>query len=124
MKNQKKLSIVINKFPKILYMLALSLQDENVDYILDASGFSDPISLFSVAHPDNVMLNLNLTSKQAIELASLNLQEDMDIKKAMITGSSQAYYISLCSSFCSSYVIDKSLNPELIPAAISEQQAN
>lgn len=124
MKNQKKLSVVINEFPKILYMLTLSLRDENVDYILDASGFSDPVSLLRVAHPHHVMLNLSLPANQAIELTSLNMQEDMDIDKGMITSSSKAYYISLCNSFCSSYMIDSSQDIEAIPRAISKQQAN
>ena len=63
-------------------------------------------------------------AEQAIELTNLNLQEDMDIDKGMITSSSKAYYISLCNSFCSSYVIDNSQDIEAIPRAISKQQAN
>ena len=124
MKNQKKLSVVINKFPKILYMLTLSLQDENVDFILDASGFSDPVSLLSVAHPDSLLFNISLPAARAIELASMNLQEGIEVKKGMITTSGKSYYMSLCSTFSSSYIIDSSLELELIPRVISQQQAN
>jgi DNA-binding NarL/FixJ family response regulator len=123
MKNQKKLS-VINKFPKILYMLTLSLKDENVDFILDASEFAQPVSLLRVTPPDYLMLNLNLPSAQAIELTNRSLQEDMEIRKGMITKSTSAYYISLCSTFSSSYIFDNSLDLALMPAAISMQQAN
>jgi len=125
MKNQRKESaVIINKFPKILYMLTLWLRDENVDYILDASRFSDPVSLFRAANPGHVMLNVGLPAKQAIELTSRNLKEDVEINKAMITSSSKAYYISLCNSFCSSYVIDKSVDMESIPGMLAKQQAN
>jgi DNA-binding NarL/FixJ family response regulator len=123
MKNQKKLN-VINKFPKILYMLTLSLKDENVDFILDASEFAQPVSLLRVTPPDYLMLNLNLPSAQAIELTNRNLQEDMEIRKGMITKSTSAYYISLCSTFSTSYVFDNSLDLASMPAAISKQQAN
>lgn len=124
MKNQKKICVIINEFPKILYMLTLSLKDENVDFILDACRFPNPVSLLRVAHPDNLMLNLALPAKQAVELTSRALQEGMEINKGMITSNATAYYMSLCSTFRSSYVVDNCMDLELIPAEISRQQAN
>ena len=124
MKNQKKLMVIINKFPKILYMITKTLRDENVDFILDASDYPQPVSLLRVAFPDHLLLNVGLPAKQAIELIGENLGDSMDIKKGMITGNPQAYYMSLCSTFNSNYAIDKYLDLELIPEAISKQQLN
>jgi hypothetical protein len=124
MKNQKKLIVIINKFPKILYMITKTLRDENVDFILDASDYPQPVSLLRVAFPDHLLLNLKLHAKQAIELIGENLADSMDIKKGMITGNPKAYYMSLCSTFSSNYAIENYLDLELIPDAISKQQLN
>jgi predicted nucleotide-binding protein (sugar kinase/HSP70/actin superfamily) len=124
MKNQKKLIVIISKFPKILYMITKTLRDETVDFILDASKFSQPVSLLRITNPDNLLLNLGLSSGQAIELVGKNMSESMQIKKGMIIGNPKAYYMSLCSTFISDYAIERNLDIELIPGAISKQQLN
>ena len=124
MKNQKKFIVIINKFPKILYMITKTLRDENVDFILDASSYPQPVSLLRIAFPDNLLLNLKLSSTQAIQLTGKNLSDSMEIRKGMITDNLKAYYMSLCSTFSSNYAIDKYLDLELIPDAISKQQLN
>ena len=124
MKNQKKLIVIINKFPKILYMITKTLRDENVDFILDASNYHQPVPLLRIACPDNLLLNLGLPAEQAIEITGKNMADGMEIKKGMITGNAKAYYMSLCSTFSSNYAIDKYLDLELIPDAISRQRLN
>ena len=124
MNNQKKFIVIINEFPKVLNTIATMLKDEKVDFILDASRYARPVSLLRVAQPDNVLLKLNLSSKQAIELTGKNLSENMEMKKGMIVGNPHAYYMSLCSTFWTNYDIDHNLDIELIPEAISKQQLN
>ena len=124
MNNQKKFIVIINEFPKVLNTMTAMLRDEKVDFILDASGYALPVSLLRVAQPDNVLLKLNLSSKQAIELTGKNLSENMEMKKGMITGNPHAYYMSLCSTLWTNYNIGHDLDIELIPEAVSKQQLN
>lgn len=105
-------------------MITKTLRDENVDFILDASNYSQPVSLLSIACPDTLLLNIKLKAEQAIELEAKNLIDGIDVKKGMITTNPKAYYISLCSTFIPKYDIDKNMDPKLIPAAISKQRLN
>ncbi|HEY5408002.1 MAG TPA: hypothetical protein VIJ92_12990 [Ginsengibacter sp.] len=124
MNNQRKFIVIINEFPKVLNTITTMLRDDKVDFILDASRYAKPVSLLRVARPDNVLLKLNMSSKQAIQLTGKNLSENMEIKKGMITGNAKAYYMSLCSTFWTNYEIDEDLDFELIPAALAKQQLN
>ena len=124
MNNQKKFIVIISEFPKVLNTITTMLKDDKVDFILDASRYSRPVSLLRVAQPDNVLLRLNLSSKQAIQLTGKNLSENMEMTKGMITGNPKAYYMSLCSTFWNNYDIEENLDLELIPEAISRQQLN
>ncbi len=124
MNNQKKFIVIINEFPKVLNTITIMLRDEKVDFILDASRYARPVSLLRVAQPDNILLKLNLSSKQAIELTGKNLSENMEMKKGMIVGNPHAYYMSLCSTFWNKYNIDENLDIELIPQAVLKQQLN
>ncbi|MGZ4035253.1 MAG: hypothetical protein ACXVP4_10350 [Bacteroidia bacterium] len=105
-------------------MITKMLKDDKVDFILDASRYPKPISLLRIAFPDNLMLNLKLHVKQAIEMVGKNLSENMEMQRGMITASPKAYYMSLCSTFRSNYFIDNHLDLELIPDTISKQQLN
>jgi DNA-binding NarL/FixJ family response regulator len=124
MKNQKKLIVIINEFPKILYMITQTLKDETVDFILDASRYHQPVSLLRIAAPDNLLLNVGLPAEQAIKITGKNMEDGMDITKGMITSNAKAYYMSLCRTFSAVYAIDNSLDLELIPDAISKRQLN
>ena len=105
-------------------MITKTLRDEKVDFILDASNSSQPVSLLRIASPDNLILTMGLSREQSIELASENLQDGMEFKKGMITSNLRAYYVSLCGTFSSNYAIDKTLDFELIPGAVANQQLN
>jgi len=124
MNNQKKFIVIINEFPKVLNTITTMLRDEKVDFILDASRYARPVSLLRVAQPDNILLKLNLSSKQAIELTGKSLSENLEMKKGMITGNRHAYYMSLCSTLWTNYDINQNLDIELIPEAVSKQQLN
>lgn len=124
MNNQKKFIVIINEFPKVLNTITTMLRDEKVDFILDASRYARPVSLLRVAQPDNILLKLNLSSKQAIELTGNSLSENIEMKKGMITGNPHTYYMSLCSTLWSNYDINQNLDIELIPEAVSKQQLN
>ena len=124
MKSGKKIIEVINRFPKTLKNIKGMLSEENVDYILDASGYPQPVSLLAQVSPDMIVLNLKLTCNSAIDLASSNMQDSMDLKMGMITRNVRAFYISLCTTLDSAYFIDRSSTLELIPEIVSKQQLN
>ena len=100
------------------------ISEENVDYILDASGFSQPVSLLAQVSPDMLVLNLKLPGNAAINLVGSNMQDSMDLKMGMITSNARAFYISLCTTLDSAYFIDRSSTLELIPEIVSKQQLN
>src|SRR5258705_9743388 len=123
MKN-KKIIEVINQFPKTLKNIKGMISEENVDYILDASGYSQPVSLLAQVSPDMLVLNLKLPGNTAINLVGSNMQDSMDLKMGMITSNPRAFYISLCTTLDSAYFIDSSSILELIPEMLSKQQLN
>jgi len=83
------------------------LSEENVDYILDASGYSNPASLIMEVAPDSLLLNVKLSSNAAINLME-KICRQHGFKNGMITSNARAFYMSLCSTFTSEYLIDKS----------------
>ena len=123
MKN-KKIIEVINRFPQTLNNIKGMTSEENVDYILDASGYSKPVSLLVQVSPDMLVLNLKLPANAAINLVGSNMQDSMDLKMGMITSNPRAFYISLCTTLDSAYFIDSSSILELIPEIVSKQQLN
>ncbi|MEO8765364.1 MAG: hypothetical protein ABI416_13795 [Ginsengibacter sp.] len=124
MKSNKKYIVIINKFPKTLYTITETLKDENVDFIIDASDFLQPVDLLNIAHPDLLLLNLKLPSTEAIKLMGLEMQDNMYLNESMITSCLQAYYVSLCSTFYSNYKISNQQELESIPGEIAMQQLN
>ncbi len=124
MQNQKKTIVVINDFPKIIYEINPLLYHTNVDFILDASDYPKPLTLMTVACPDMLLLNLNLSKKSSCDFVSLQLQSNPEINKAMITSSAHLYYMSLCSTFKSDYFVGKGIDMELVPWLIERQQLN
>lgn len=124
MKKQKKLIVVINKFPTILYMITRMLQNEAEDYILDASQFEQPVSLLTITQPDELLLNLKLPRREALKLIEGDMQDNFEINQGMITSNSRAYYMDLCRSLSSHYFVDNFIELKLLPDAISKQQLN
>lgn len=124
MKNQKKLIVIINKFPTILYMITRMLRNEDEDYILDASQFPRPVSLLTITQPDELLLNLKLSRNEALKLIEGDMQNNFEINQGMITSNPGAYYMDLCRSFSSHYFLDNFIDLELIPDTISKQQLN
>ena len=123
MKN-KKIIEIINRFPKTLKNIKGMISEENVDYILDASGYSQPASLLAQVSPDLLVLNLKLPCNAAINLVGSNMQDSLDLKMGMITSDASAFYMSLCTTLDSAYFIDSSSILELIPEIVSKQQLN
>lgn len=124
MKNEKKSIVIINKFPTILYMITRMLNNENEDYILDASEFSQPVSLLIITQPDELLLNINLSTGEALKLIEKDMEDNLGINQGMITRNPRAYYMDLCRSLRSDYFVDKYMDLELIPEAVSKQQLN
>jgi len=124
MNNQKKLIVIINEFPASLSQLTDMLQDDRVDFILDASKFRKPVSLMRVAQPDCLLLNVHLTPKDAVILSGRSLSASAENKTAMITGNVSAYYMSLCNTFSGGYRIENGMDFEMIPGVVAKQQLN
>lgn len=124
MKNQKKTIEIINQFPAILYQLKMSLHCENVDFILDATNFHQPVSLLTIAEPDMLFLNVHAAKKTVIDIAGTEMQKNPDIKKTMITANPHAYYMSLCSTLGEHYSFPYPYHLEQLPGTISRQQLN
>jgi len=124
MKKRKKMVEITDEFSKILHNIKSTLKQENMDYILDASGHPDPLSLLTVAYPDMVLLNVNLPDNQAVDVTGTFMQENTEINLGMITCNPSAYYVSLCATFSREYSIDISADLQLIPGIITGQQLN
>ena len=125
MKNQAKVIQIIGEFPRILWRIKDILKSqENVDYILEASNYSQPVSLLNIVVPDILMLSIKLSGKDCIDLISTAMQNDSALALGIITSSHAAYYMSLCSTLGSQYRIDKSLSLESMAAGVSLQQLN
>lgn len=124
MRNHKKFIAIIDKFPKILYTITKELKNNNLDYILDATGYHQPIPLLNIVYPEMVMFNLKLPRKKAIQFMSETIHDSPEINRGMITNNAEAYYLSLCSTFSSRYFIDKSFDLDSILDSVSKQQLN
>ncbi|MEO7962114.1 MAG: hypothetical protein ABIR19_11235 [Ginsengibacter sp.] len=124
MKNNKKVIVIINEFPAILFMITKMVNKENEDYIIDASQFSKPVALLTITKPDELLLNVNLPAREALKFIERDMQENSGINQAMITSNPGAYYMNLCRSLGSFYVIDHHMDLKLMPEAISKQQLN
>jgi hypothetical protein len=123
MSKEKKVIEVINKFPVNLSNIKMMLDPEHTDHILDASLYSQPVSLIAVANPDILLLNLNLPAGSAIEIVGEHMQDNLEMKTGMITNNSGAFYMSLCRTLSSEYFIE-GLSLELVPGALSKKQLN
>jgi len=123
MKNQKVIEI-IDDFPPILYRLKQMMKNqENTDFILDASDYSKPIDLLKVTTPDIVLLNLR-PAKGCLDYLGKAMQDNADLEVGMITNNPKAYYMSLCSTLCEQYTIDKGIDLEFIPEGVARLQFN
>jgi DNA-binding NarL/FixJ family response regulator len=124
MKNEKKVIEIISEFPAILYSLKHRLKSqENLDYILDASNYSKPLALLNVSAPDILLLNLQ-QGNDCTDLVGREMQNNAAMGLGMITRDPTIYYMSLCSTLHEKYFIDKSIDLECIPEAVSKQQLN
>ncbi len=120
----KKVIEVIDTFHSIFFLLKNGLYQENIDYILDVSGYVNPAVVLSLSRPDVVLLNLKLPAAHAVEMMKNSMQGHLEINLAMITTDSSMFYMSLCSSFESEYCIGLSSDIEVAAHEISQQQLN
>jgi DNA-binding NarL/FixJ family response regulator len=125
MKNEKQPLKVIDEFPVILYSIMHLLADrDNVNYILDASGYSKPVPLMTIANPDALLLDINLPRKAGIALLQSDIQNNPALKLGMITTNSRFYYMSLCATLSPEYFFDKSLDIESVTNDLLAKQLN
>ncbi|MEP7252200.1 MAG: hypothetical protein ABI683_07460 [Ginsengibacter sp.] len=124
MKNRKKVIVIINEFPEILFMITRMIDHDNEDYIFDASEFSKPVALLTITQPDELLLNLKLPSREALKFVEVDMQNNWDISQGMITSNPKAFYMSLCQSLCTNYFVDNHTDLEQIPEVIARQQLN
>ena len=124
MNNKKKIIEIINKFPKVLNNIKAMLNEENIDYIVDASCYPKPVSLIMEIIPDMLLLNMKLAGNAAINMMGEIMQDNVYLKMGMITTNASAFYMSLTSTFTLEYSIDKSCPLILIPEMVGRRQLN
>ena len=123
MKNPKLIEI-IDKFPTILYRLRQMMKSrKNVDYILDASDYVNPVSLLKIIGPDILLLTIR-PAKSCVDLLGKEMQNNYGSETGMITSDPTTYYMSLCSTLNEEYIADKSIDLELMPQTVSRLQLN
>lgn len=120
----KKVIEIIDSFPAILQQVKLGLRQDDADFILDVSDYSRPAVIMSMANPDELLLNLKLTTVRAHEVLTSDMQNSSDISIGMITNNPDAYYENLCSTFESEYCIGMSSDFETMAYQVSQQQLN
>lgn len=124
MQNQKKTVVIINDFPKIIYEINSLLQEPNTDFVIDACDYPRPLALLSVAFPDMLILNLDLSKKSSAEYASAEIEANAEINRGMIIANTHIYYMSLCSTFQAEYCVSNTMDLEMLPGLIERQQLN
>ena len=124
MKNKKRVIEVITEFPVILYTLKTQRLEEPADYILDASNYSQPTNLLTVANPDSLLLNLKIPFTAAIELVNSAMEQSDHLKVGMITREASTFYARLCASFAEEYLVHPLVDVAQMPDAIAFRQLN
>ena len=125
MKNQKQVIRIVDEFPIILYRIKGMLEyRENVNYILDASKYSRPVSLLTIVNPNIIVYDLKEHGKNGIDLLSTEMQNNPELKVGMVTNNAEAYHMSLCSTLSSEYFFDKTLDLESVTETVLRLQLN
>ena len=116
----KKTLLIVDDSQLIIERLSDALKDhETVKIILTATGYSEAVEVLSKKEAGIVLLDIQLSGKNGIDLLKFIVNEYPDINVIMCSNLSSDYYIKLCKKIGARYFIDKSKDFELIPGILA-----
>lgn len=111
--------LIVDDSPIIIKRLIEILGELNcITYIGEANGFSEAVHSLEQEKYDVVLLDINLSGKNGIELLSFIKVNYPSIKIIMLSNQSGDYYRNLCNELGSDSFIDKTSEFENIPKTI------
>lgn len=122
MENLSKATLlIVDDSSLIIERLIDVLKDhETVKNILTAFSYSEAVKILGEKNTDIVLLDIQLTEKNGIDLLKFIVKEYPDIKVVMCSNLTSDYYVNLCKNIGAKYFIDKSRDFERIPEILVE----
>ena len=116
----KKTLLIVDDSLLIIERLSDALKDqETVKKILTAGNYSEAVEVLSKKEAGIVLLDIQLSGKNGIDLLKFIVKEYPDINVIMCSNLASNYYIKLCKKIGARYFVDKSKDFELIPGILA-----
>lgn len=118
--SSKKIKVLIVDDSNIVVERLSGLISEmsSVGSVLISNSFNQAVDLINLELPDAVLLDIQLTGKNGIELLAFVKSNYPQIKTLIVTNRVSAYYKKLCKELGADGFIDKSTEFEKIPGII------
>ena len=108
--------LIVDDSELIIERLIDSLKDHNtIKKIITATGYKEAVDILGKKKTDIILLDIQLSGKNGIDLLKFIVKEYPDIKVVMCSNLSNDYYKKLCKKIGARYFVDKSKDFELIP---------
>jgi len=116
----KKKLLIVDDSVLIIDRLKDALTGHNrISEILTAVNFSEAVEKLEKANPDVVILDIQMTGKNGIDLLKLIVKESPEIEVIMLSNLYSDYYLKLCKEIGATFFLDKSKDFDLIPGILS-----
>lgn len=116
----KKTLLIVDDSLLIIERLTDALKDhETVKNVLTATGYTEAVKLLEEKKTDIVLLDIQLSGKNGIDLLKFIVKEYPHINVIMFSNLSSDYYIKLCRQIGARHFVDKSKDFELIPGILA-----
>ncbi len=92
---------------------------QTIKNILTATGQKEAFDILAKKKTDIVLLDIQLSGENGIDLLKFIVKEYPEIKVVMCSNLSNDYYKKLCKKLGASHFIDKSKDFELIPGILT-----
>lgn len=118
-KTSKKKLLIVDDSSIIVERLLDALKDhETVKDIFTATNYQEALDLVMENKPDIIILDIQLTGKNGIDLLKMIIKEHATAKVIMFTNLADENYFKLCKELGASYCLDKSKDFEQIPGIL------
>lgn len=115
-----KTLLIVDDSMLIIERLIEALKDHTtIKKILTAANYQDAAEILGKKETDIILLDIQLTGKNGIDLLKFIVKEYPEIKVIMCTNLASEYYVKLCKKLGAKYFVDKSKDFELIPAILN-----
>ena len=112
--------LIVDDSLLIIERLTDALKDhETVKNILTAISYTEAVKILSEKETDIVLLDIQLSGENGIDLLKFIVKEYPGIKVVMCSNLASDYYIKLCRKIGASHFVDKSKDFELIPGMLA-----